>query len=187
MKGVRATFWAMLGNTRLPMQIDIGFSDVITPKPAAIVYPTILGYPAPELHAYNRETVIAEQFEAMVKLGELNSRMKDFFDIWVLSRTGPFRSAELSLAIKQTFSRRGTELVPDPICFTEEFATNSSKATQWRSFLRRNTGADVPDSFPSVIESLAGFLRPVALCAIKKQPLDSIWRPGGPWATVGFR
>ena len=117
MKGVRATFWAMLGNTRLPMQIDTGFSDVITPKPAAIVYPTILGYPAPELHAYNRETVIAEKFEAMVKLGELN----------------------------------------------------------------------VPDSFSSVIESLAGFLRPVALCAIKKQPLDSIWRPGGPWATVGFR
>jgi hypothetical protein len=131
--------------------------------------------------------VIAENFEAMGKLGKLNSRMKDFFDIWVRSRTGQFRSAELSQAIEQTFSRRGTELVPDPICFTEEFATNSSKATQWRSFLRRNTYADVPDSFSSVIESLAGFLRPVALCALKKQPLDSIWRPGGPWASVEFR
>ena len=83
-EGVRATFRASLGNTRLPMQIDIGFSDIITPAPAAIVYPAILGHPSPELQAYNRETVIAEKFEAMVKLGELNSRMKDFltFGCW---------------------------------------------------------------------------------------------------------
>ncbi len=107
----------------------------ITPEPAAIVYPAILGHPSPELYAYNRETVIAEK----LKLGELNSRMKDFFDIWVLARTGQFSGAELAQAIEQTFSRRGTELVPDPICFTEEFATNSSKAAQWKSFLRRNT------------------------------------------------
>ena len=78
-EGVRATFRAALSNTRLPMQIDIGFIDIITPEPAAILYPAILGHPSPELHAYNRETVIAEKFEAMVKLGELNSRMKDFF------------------------------------------------------------------------------------------------------------
>ena len=154
-EGVRATFRASLGNTRLPMQIDIGFSDIITPEPAAIVYPAILGHPSPELHAYNRETVIAEKFEAMVKLGELNSRMKDFFDIWVLARTGQFRGAELSLAIEQTFSRRGTSLVANPICFTEEFAMNSGKAAQWTAFLRRNTFAGVPDSFSSVITFLA--------------------------------
>ena len=186
-EGVRATFRASLGNTRLPMQIDLGFSDIITLEPAAIVYPAILGHPSPELHAYNRETVIAEKFEAMVKLGELNSRMKDFFDIWVLAKIGQFRGAELSLAIEQTFSRRGTALVADPICFTVEFATNSGKAVQWRAFLRRNTYADVPDSFSGVIKFLAGFLRPVTLSAIEKQPLDSIWHPGGPWASVGFR
>ena len=80
-EGVRAKVSASLGNTRLPMQIDIGFSDIITPESVAIVYPAILGHPAPEFPAYNRETVIAEKFEATVKLGELNSRMKDFFDI----------------------------------------------------------------------------------------------------------
>ena len=126
-KGVRATFWAMLGNTRLPMQIDIGFSDVITPKPAAIVYPTILGYPAPELHAYNRETVIAEKFEAMVKLGELNSRMKDFFDIWVLSRTGPFRSAELPWPL----SRRSPDVEPS-WSQTRSASRRSSQRTRLR-------------------------------------------------------
>ena len=102
-EGVRATFRASLGNTRLPMQIDIGFSDIITPAPAAIVYPAILGHPSPELQAYNRETVIAEKFEAMVKLGELNSRMKDFFDIWVLARTGEFRGTELRTPLNRRF------------------------------------------------------------------------------------
>lgn len=109
-EGVRAKFNASLGNTRLPMQVDIGFSDIITPEPAAIVYPVVLGHPAPELHAYTRETVIAEKFEAMVKLGELNSRMKDFFDIWMLARTGEFQGSELSRAVERTFHRRGTTL-----------------------------------------------------------------------------
>ena len=124
-EGSSRHFWAILGNTRLPMQIDIGFSDVITPKPAAIVYPTILGYPAPELHAYNRETVIAEKFEAMVKLGELNSRMKDFFDIWCchelvrfaarsfpwpLSRRSP--DVEPSWSQTRSASRRSSQRIP---------------------------------------------------------------------------
>src|SRR5205085_661205 len=83
--GVRATFQATLGNARIAMQIDIGFSDVITPGPDTVSYPTILDFPAASLLAYNRETAIAEKFEAMVKLGELNSRMKDFFDVAVLA------------------------------------------------------------------------------------------------------
>ena len=136
------------------MQIDIGFSDIITPEPATIVYPAILGHPSPELHAYNHET-IAEKFEAMVKLGELNSRMKDFFDIWLLAKTGQFRGAELSQAIEQTFSRRGRALVADPICFTEGFGMNSVKIAQWAAFLRRNTFTDVPDSFSMVIKEAA--------------------------------
>jgi hypothetical protein len=125
--------------------------------------------------------VVAENFEAMVKLGELNSRMKDFFDIWMRSRTGQFRSAELSQAIEQTFSRRGTELVPDPICFTEEFATNSSKANQWRSFLRRNTYADVPDSFSSVIESSPASSGPLLFAPLR----SSLWIRFGALADRG--
>lgn len=180
-EGVRVKFSASLGNTRLPMQIDIGFSDIITPESVAIVYPAILGHPPAELLAYNRETVIAEKFEAMVKLGELNSRMKDFFDIWVLARTGQFRGPELSQAIEQTFSRRGTALVADPVCFTEAFAMNSAKSTQWAAFLRRNTFANVPNSFPDVVNFIAGFLRPVALAIRANQHLNSTWNAGGLW------
>lgn len=181
-EGVRAKFSASLGSTRLPMQIDIGFSDIITPESVAIIYPAILGHPAPELHAYNRETVIAEKFEAMVKLGELNSRMKDFFDIWALARTGEFRGPELSLAIEQTFNRRGTALNVNPICFTETFATNEAKVTQWAAFLRRNNFTDVPVSFLDVVTFIAGFLRPILLPTHANQHWKATWEVGGPWA-----
>jgi hypothetical protein len=180
-EGVRATFRALLGNANLPMQIDLGFSDIVTPEATTIVYPAILGHRAPELFAYNRETVIAEKFEAMVKLGELNSRMKDFFDIWVLARTGQFRGLELSHAIEQTFFHRGTALITGPICFTEAFATSPAKVAQWAAFLRRNTFADVPDTFSDVVTFIAGFLRPISISFVEKQPLNSVWEAGGPW------
>lgn len=180
-EGVRATFQALLGNANLPMQIDIGFSDIITPEATSIVYPAILGHRAPELRAYNRETVIAEKFEAMVKLGELNSRMKDFFDIWILARTGQFRRLELAHAIEQTFSHRGTALIIDPVCFTEAFATSPSKIAQWAAFLRRNTFTDVPDTFSDVVNFIAGFLRPIATSSFDVEALHSVWEAGGPW------
>ncbi len=180
-EGVRATFSGFLGKSQLPMQIDIGFSDVITPEPEAIVYPGILDYPAPELLAYNRQTVIAEKFEAMVKLGELNSRMKDFFDIWLLAKTGEFQGLELSEAVAQTFSRRGTELTSDPVCFTDEFATSPSKTAQWAAFLRRNTFKEIPASFSEIVKFIAEFLKPVAVSCLEKRPLNASWQPDGPW------
>lgn len=184
-EGVRAKFNASLGNTRLPMQIDMGFSDIITPEPAAIVYPVILGYPAPELHAYNRETVIAEKFEAMVKLGELNSRMKDFFDIWMLAQTGEFEGEALSRAVGRTFHRRGTPLSSDPLCFSEPFGKSESKTVQWSAFLRRNKLTDAPDSFAHVVELIAKFLQPVArAAAVGDQPLKAMWKAGGEWTPL---
>ena len=180
--GVRATFDAALGNARLPMQIDIGFSDIITPEAATIVYPAILGYPPPELFAYNRETAIAEKFEAMVKLGELNSRMKDFFDVWMLSRTGTFRGAELAQAVAQTFGRRGTPLVTNPVCVTDGFARNAAKTIQWQAFVRRGRFEDPIDGIAEVAESVANFLRPVSSALIAGQPWTSVWQARGPWA-----
>lgn len=183
-EGVRAKFNASLGNTRLPMQIDMGFSDIITPEPATIVYPVILGHPAPELHAYNRETVIAEKFEAMVKQGELNSRMKDFFDIWMLAQTGEFEGDALSRAVGRTFDRRGTLLSSDPLCFSESFGKSESKTVQWRAFLRRNKLTDAPDSFADVIELIAKFLQPVAHAAAVDQPMKATWKAGGEWTPL---
>ena len=89
-EGVRIRFRATLDAARIQMQLDIGFGDIVVPAAVPTIYPTILDLPAPHLLAYSRETAIAEKFEAMVKLGELNSRMKDFFDIWLLSRSFDF-------------------------------------------------------------------------------------------------
>lgn len=104
-EGVRATFPGAIGSTKVAIQLDLGFSDLITPGPDRITFPCLLGQAPPVLAAYNRETAIAEKYEAMVKLGELNSRMKDFFDIWALAQSGPFAGAVLSATIRQIFSK----------------------------------------------------------------------------------
>lgn len=180
-EGVRATFQATLGNVRLPMQIDIGFSDLVTPEPVSITYPTLLGQPAPELSAYNRETAIAEKFEAMVKLGELNSRMKDFFDVWLLSQKEGFRAQELGAAVARTFQRRDTPISVDPVCFGEAFAASAAKAVQWQAFVRRGRFADPVPAFAEVVGAVAGFLRPVCSALLTGRMEISVWPPGGPW------
>ena len=180
-EGVRATFQATLGNVRLPMQIDIGFSDLVTPEPVSITYPTLLGQPAPELSAYNRETAIAEKFEAMVKLGELNSRMKDFFDVWLLSQKEGFRAQELGAAVARTFQRRDTPISVDPVCFGEAFAASAAKAVQWQAFVRRGRFADPVPAFAEVVGAVAGFLRPVCSALLTGRMEIPVWPPGGPW------
>ena len=105
-EGVRVRFHATLARARIPMQIDIGFGDVVTPAAVEIEYPTLLEFPAPVLRAYPKETVIAEKLEALTMLGMLNSRMKDYFDLWALSRLYSFEGPILVNAIKATFARR---------------------------------------------------------------------------------
>jgi hypothetical protein len=100
------------------MQVDIDFSDVVTPAPSRVTYPTVLDQPAGTLMAYHRESAIAEKCEAMVKLGEFNSRMKDFFDIWLLASRYEFDGVQLAAAIRATFGRRRTELEIEPVAFT---------------------------------------------------------------------
>ena len=108
--GVRLTVEAHLGSARLPLQIDIGFGDAIIPTPEIAAFPVLLDLPTPILHVYPKETVVTEKFQAMVELGMINSRMKDFYDLWYLSRHFAFDGATLLQAIKATFERRGTSL-----------------------------------------------------------------------------
>ena len=107
-EGVRVRLVARMANVRIPLQVDIGFGDALTVRPGVLAYPTLLPMPAPQIQAYLMETVIAEKLEAMVHLGMLNSRMKDFFDVWFLARTFSFDGAALADAIRATFERRGT-------------------------------------------------------------------------------
>ena len=107
-EGVRVHFNRLLARARISMQIDIGFGDVVVPEITTIEYPTILEFPVPVLRSYPKEAVIAEKLEAMTVLASLNSRMKDFVDLWALSRTYPFDGSTLIKAIKATFHHRGT-------------------------------------------------------------------------------
>ena len=159
--GLRLRTTARLAGARITIVIDIGFGDAIEPGVEEISLPVLLDLPAPRLHAYARETVIAEKFQAMVALGLANSRMKDYYDIWMLSRNYAFDGERLSRALAATFERRGTavpEEVPDAL--TQAFATDATKQRQWGAFMR-DLAADVP-SLETIVNDLAGFLMPYA-------------------------
>jgi predicted nucleotidyltransferase component of viral defense system len=179
--GVRVTFLAYLENARIPMQIDIGFGDVIVPEAALTDYPVLLELAAPRLRAYPRETVVAEKFEAMVKLGQLNSRLKDFFDLWLLPRQFEFDGKVLSTAVTQTFAHRKTAITPQPVALTAAFANDPIKQTQWKGFLRKSRIDIAPQDLPAVIEVISGFLLPLAGALAAGQEFTSIWHPPGPW------
>ncbi len=120
-EGVRVRFVGLLGKARVAMQIDVGFGDVITPGAQDITYPVLLDFLAPALSGYPRETVVAEKFQAMVYLSTLNSRMKDFYDVWLLARQFAFDGALLAKAIAATFANRETAIDVAPIAFTPKF------------------------------------------------------------------
>jgi predicted nucleotidyltransferase component of viral defense system len=134
-EGVRVRVQGSLGNARVSIQIDIGFGDVIVPNAVTVSYPAILDFPAPELKGYTMESTIAEKFQAMVKLGILNSRMKDFYDIWVLSCTFNFKGEILAEAIEKTFEKRNTPVNLDAALFDTSFGRDGDKNVQWRGFI----------------------------------------------------
>ncbi len=181
-EGVRVRFKGSLGNARLSMQLDVGFGDVVVPSEQAMTYPTILDFPAPHLRGYSKESTVAEKFEAAVRLGHLNSRMKDFFDIWFMSRQFDFDGHILARAIKETFSRRGTELLPEAVPLTSPFAGDSKKAVQWRAFRKRSRLELAPENFIDVMAAVADFLKPVATAISAGGPFKARWSPAGPWS-----
>jgi len=180
-EGVRIRFHGSLGTARFTIQLDIGFGDVVIPAPTSFEYPTILDLPAPKLRGYSKESTIAEKFEAMAKLGALNSRMKDFFDIWLLSRQFDFEGDRLAAAIEKTFSTRGTDIQSEPIALTNSFAEDPAKVAQWRGFIRKNRLTNIPQDFVDVIEAIAVFLGPVAKTLAAKKPFEATWKASGPW------
>ena len=117
--------------------VDIGFGDIVVPDAGTVLYPTILDFQAPELKGYTMESTIAEKFQAMIKLGILNSRMKDFYDIWFLSHTFDFKGEILCEAIKKTFSKRKTPIDLEGALFDPLFGIDRGKDVQWRAFIRK--------------------------------------------------
>ncbi len=175
--GVRVRTTATIAGARISIQVDIGFGDAITPAAVEIDYPVLLDAPAPHLRAYPVETVVAEKYEALVTLGVANSRLKDFYDLWVISRTFELRQAALVEAVQRTFERRGTTLPSDiPVGLTDEFA--EAWAAQWRAFLSRDRMAAAPGAFAVTISDLRVFLMPLVV-GLKE---ERIWSPSGPWS-----
>lgn len=179
--GVRVSFEGKLERAKVSMQLDIGFGDSITPAPAEIHYPVLLDQPAPRLKGYPPETVVAEKFEAAVKLGMVNTRMKDFYDLWLMSRQFDFDGLLLAKAVKATFARRGTELTTSPTAFTAAFYDDALKQTQWEAFLDRSELAEAPRSLRSALESAKALLVPLAEASIAKRDLAMRWKAPGPW------
>jgi len=179
--GVRVRFDGLLERSRIPMQIDVGFGDVVVPAATTIGYPTLLDFPAPKMKGYPRETVVAEKFEAMVKLGTLNSRMKDFFDIWLMARLFDFDGALLARALTSTFSHRKTAIDPAPVALTAAFTESAAADAQWRAFVRRGKFTQAPARLSDVAAELAVFLRPVAAGCVANM-FEQTWKAPGPWA-----
>lgn len=160
--GIRVKVKGHLGGGKVDVQVDVGFGDATVPAPVEIEFPTLLGMPSPRLRAYPPETVIAEKFEAMVSLGLANSRMKDFFDIWHLSKTSSFEGTVLVNAIQATFAARGTKLPQgEIIALGPDFAQEPSKVTQWNAFVRQAMISGRVPEFPSLIQDLRNFLIPL--------------------------
>ena len=143
------------------MQIDIGFGDVITPPASRIAYPAILELPQPSLWAYPKETVIAEKLEALTMLGLLNSRLKDYFDIWLLATLYDFDGGMLSNAIRATFANRSTTVEIVPVGLTPEFSGDAARQLQWAAFRKRGRFPNAPEELGSVVTAVANFAVPV--------------------------
>jgi len=158
--GIRISLEAHLENARIWIQCDIGFGDAVTPGPEAITFPTLLDFPSPHLRSYPIHTVVAEKLEALVLLGETNSRMKDFYDLWFLSQKFEFAGKTLVDAIHATFSKRKTSVAETtPIALTDNFAM--AKSVQWNAFLLRNKLAAL--DMVRVIRNIRQFIEPPLL------------------------
>jgi predicted nucleotidyltransferase component of viral defense system len=180
-QGLRVKLQGLLGKARANVQIDVGIGDAITPDPVEAEFPTLLDLPAPRLKAYPHETVVAEKLNAMVQLAERNSRMKDFYDLWLMAKTFAFDGPVLTAAVRRTFDRRQTRLDVEPVCFTEAFARDASKQVQWHAFLLRERLSDAPSEFPQVMAEVSTFLHPIVSALAGHRDFPLRWQAGGPW------
>lgn len=183
-QGIRIHFIGYLGKAPIHLHLDVSFANVISPTEIEVEYPTLLNMPSFEIRGYPYETTISEKFESMVKLGSINDRMKDFFDIWLLSQQVEIQGITLAKAIQATFKNRRTPLPTNmPLALTSEFAM--IRQEDWERFLGRSelNVLEYP-SLQMVISALREFLWPVVLAAVNDMPFDKTWNVGGPWVSI---
>ncbi len=177
-QGIRLSFIGFLGKAQIHMRLDVGFADVVTPSPEEIEFPTILdNMSKPYIRVYPPETVIAEKFHAMINLGMINSRMKDFYDIWFMANSMEFNFHLLREAILNTFGERQTDIPREiPSALTDTFA--NQKQVLWTGFLKKNQIEDAPQSLIDVIQILKKFFYPIIYTSVNGY---SRWSPKIGW------
>jgi predicted nucleotidyltransferase component of viral defense system len=181
-EGVRIKLMGYLERSRIPMQIDFGFGDIIYPSAQKIKYPALLDFPAPKLKGYTPESVVSEKFEAMVKLGDLNSRMKDFYDIWNMMRQFDFEGGALVKAIEKTFGHRKTTLPASAPFFSSDiYAKNSMNNTRWKAFLETLQIKNVPSDLGTVVQAMENFLLEPVKAVNDGSDFVAHWHAPGPW------
>lgn len=179
--GVRLRMTANFGGAVVPVQVDVGFGDAVEPAAEWMDFPTLLDLPVPRIRAYTRYSVVSEKLEAIVALGMLNSRMKDFYDLWVLSREFDFDGAKLATAIRATFDRRRTPLPAEvPAALSEEFFGDPAKQGQWRAFVARGQLRHSDVALAAAVRGVRTFAWPVMAALSAGAPPRS-WPSGGPW------
>jgi predicted nucleotidyltransferase component of viral defense system len=180
-EGVRIKLVTRLAAARVPLQVDVGFGDAVVPPPEPIEYPSLLDLPSPRLRAYPREVFVAEKLQALVELGIANTRMKDFYDLWMLARRFDFEGERLGQAIAATFERRRTPIPREtPLALTSEFHGDAAKRTQWRAFLRKGSVSEAGE-LPAVAELIGAFVMPPAGAARAGRSFGRRWPKSGPW------
>jgi predicted nucleotidyltransferase component of viral defense system len=181
-QGAHITVLAMLGTAKIPVQIDIGFTDLVTPEAQHLSFPVLLeDMEIPLLFGYPQESIISEKFHAMVRLEGVNSRWKDFYDVWMLSEQSNFQGKILQQAIFSTFQNRDTPIpIEVPFALSDNFARD--RQNNWRAFLAKNQLlAGKNESFLFVIERLRVFLMPPVQALVTQQSFLKDWRAGAGW------
>ena len=181
--GQRANMRVLLGAAQIPLQIDFGFGDGVAQGPEDAHMPTLIdGVPAPSVRAYPRETVVAEKFEAMVQLGAMNSRMKDFYDIWALSERFAFDGAELKESVALCFERRRASLVEKPEALSQAFYLNPELQSYWTAYRNREPFMMAPPfEFEAVGERIRELLIPIRASILQGDTFNMRWPARGPW------
>jgi len=175
-RGQRVRIQGTLDAARIPLQIDVGFGDIVTPAPLEAEYPPLLDLPAPRIRMYPRETVVAEKFQAMVSLSTANTRVKDYYDMWHLAQRYEFDGESLGDAVRRTFDRRVTYLpTAVPLGLSGTYLDDPDRVRQWSRFSGQ-VGADSLVSFPRAGATIRDFVLPVI-----KSDFAGVWPPGGPW------
>lgn len=159
--GIRVHLTAHLDTIVQPVSMDVGFGDIIIPKPGDLDYPLLLeDLPEVNVAAYSLETVVAEKFQTMIDRAESNSRMKDFFDVYTILRSGKVDMAVVEEAVREVFANRGTAYMEGHPLFEPAFVASVQRQVMWRAFLRKMK-YPVALEFSEVMAEILPVLKPI--------------------------